>query len=99
MGLLDGKTALIFGLANERSIAWGISKAFDEQGACLGFSYAPVVEKYARPLATKLGSKFIEPCDVSSDEQIDQGSQKSEQNTSRKLTSWSTRLHLPDVMN
>ncbi|MGB8983050.1 MAG: SDR family oxidoreductase, partial [Anaerolineales bacterium] len=70
MGLLDGKTALIFGLANERSIAWGISKAFEEQGACLGFSYAPVVEKYARPLATKLGSKFIEPCDVGSDEQI-----------------------------
>lgn len=70
MGLLDGKTALVFGLANERSIAWGISKAFDEQGACLGFSYAPVVEKYARPLATKLGSKFIEPCDVASDEQV-----------------------------
>jgi enoyl-[acyl-carrier protein] reductase I len=70
MGLLDGKTALVFGLANERSIAWGISKAFDEQGACLGFSYAPVVEKYALPLATRLGSKFIEPCDVTSDEQI-----------------------------
>src|SRR5512147_2147793 len=76
MGLLDGKTALIFGLANERSIAWGISKAFDEQGACLGFSYAPVVEKYARPLANKLGSKFIEPCDVSSDEQIDRVARK-----------------------
>jgi enoyl-[acyl-carrier protein] reductase I len=70
MGLLDGKKALIFGLANERSIAWGISKAFQEQGACLGFSYAPVVEKHARPLATRLGVKFIEPCDVASDEQI-----------------------------
>ncbi len=76
MGLLDGKTALIFGLANERSIAWGISRAFDEQGACLGFSYAPVVEKCARPLATKLGSKFIEPCDVSSDEQINRVARK-----------------------
>ena len=40
MGLLDGKTALIFGLANERSIAWGITKAFHEQGATLGISYA-----------------------------------------------------------
>src|SRR5512142_2614513 len=76
MGLLDGKTALIFGLANERSIAWGISKAFDEQGACLGFSYAPVVEKYARPLATRLGAKFIEPCDVSSDAQIERVARK-----------------------
>jgi enoyl-[acyl-carrier protein] reductase I len=76
MGLLDGKTGLIFGLANERSIAWGISKAFEEQGACLGFSYAPVVEKYARPLANKLGAKFIEPCDVASDEQIDRVARK-----------------------
>ena len=70
MKLLAGKNALIFGLANERSIAWGISKAFKEQGANLGFSYAPVMEKYARPLATDLGAKFIEPCDVASDEQI-----------------------------
>jgi enoyl-[acyl-carrier protein] reductase I len=70
MGLLSGKTALIFGLANERSIAWGISKAFHEHGAALGFSYAPIVEKNVRPLAAKLGADFIEPCDVASDEQI-----------------------------
>jgi enoyl-[acyl-carrier protein] reductase I len=72
MGLLSGKTAIIFGLANERSIAWGIAKAFQEQGAELGFSYHPAVEKYARPLATQLGGKLIEPCDVTSDEQIEQ---------------------------
>ena len=70
MGLLDDKTALIFGLANERSIAWGISKAFKEQGACLALSYAPMVEKYVHPLADKLDAMFVEPCDVSSDEQI-----------------------------
>ena len=50
MGLLTGKTALIFGIANDRSIAWGIARAFHEQGATLGFSYAgPVLEKRIRP--------------------------------------------------
>ena len=76
MGLLDGKTALIFFFFYKRSIAWGISKVFEEQGACLGFSYAPVVEKHARPLATKLGATFIEPCDVASDEQISRVARK-----------------------
>jgi len=37
MGLLSGKTALIFGIANKRSIAWGIAQAFHQQGATLGF--------------------------------------------------------------
>jgi len=71
MGLLTGKTALIFGIANERSIAWGIAKAFHEQGATLGFSYAgPVIEKRIRPLAESLGVTFVEPCDVTRDEDI-----------------------------
>jgi enoyl-[acyl-carrier protein] reductase I len=70
MSLLSGKTAIIFGLANERSIAWGIAKAFQEYGARLGFSYHPAVEKHARPLVENLGSTFFEPCDVASDEQI-----------------------------
>lgn len=70
MGILTGKTALIFGLANERSLAWGIAKAFHEQGATLGFGYHPMVEKYARPLVKQLGADFCEACDVSSDEQI-----------------------------
>ena len=72
MGLLSGKTALIFGVANKRSIAWGIAQAFHEQGAQLGFSYAgEVLEKRVRPLAASIGSDFVEPCDVSSDEDID----------------------------
>jgi enoyl-[acyl-carrier protein] reductase I len=71
MGLLSGKTALVFGLANDRSIAWGISKAFHREGANLGFSYAgEVLEKRVRPLATGLGVDFVAECDVSSDEQI-----------------------------
>ncbi|MBN2386950.1 MAG: enoyl-ACP reductase [Anaerolineales bacterium] len=71
MSILSGKKALIFGLANERSIAWGIANAFHRQGATLGFSYAPVVEKYARPLAEGLGATFLEACDVTQDERIE----------------------------
>jgi enoyl-[acyl-carrier protein] reductase I len=70
MSLLEGKTAIIFGLANERSIAWGIAKALHEQGARLGFSSHPAVEKHARPLVTEIGSDFFETCDVTNDYQI-----------------------------
>jgi enoyl-[acyl-carrier protein] reductase I len=56
MGLLTGKKALIFGLANDKSIAWGIAQAFHREGATLGFSYAgEMLEKRVRPLAAKLG--------------------------------------------
>lgn len=71
MGLLTGKNALIFGLANDKSIAWGIAQAFAREGARLGFSYAgEMLEKRVRPLAAQLGVDFVEPCDVASDEQI-----------------------------
>lgn len=72
MSLLAGKKALIFGLANKRSIAWGIAQAFHEQGAELGFSYAiPQLERRVRPLAAQLGVEFVERCDVSEDDEID----------------------------
>jgi enoyl-[acyl-carrier protein] reductase I len=68
MGLLDGKTALIFGVANDHSIAWGIAKALHEQGATVGFSSVEsLIEKRVRPLATSIGSTFVEPCDVRDD--------------------------------
>jgi enoyl-[acyl-carrier-protein] reductase (NADH) len=70
MGLLTGKTALVFGLANDRSIAWGITQALRREGATLGFGYHPMVEKYARPLVESLGVSFFEPCDVASDLEI-----------------------------
>ncbi|MBN1440287.1 MAG: enoyl-ACP reductase [Anaerolineales bacterium] len=71
MGLLSGKTALIFGVANDHSIAWGIAQAFAREGARLGFTYAsPALEKRVRPLAASLRSPFVEPCDVASDMQI-----------------------------
>jgi len=71
MGLLEGKTAMIFGVANDRSIAWGIAQAFAREGAQLGLSYAgEALEKRVRPLAAQIGCDFVEPCDVASDEQI-----------------------------
>ena len=71
MGLLSGKTALIFGVANDHSLAWGIAQAFAREGARLGFSYAGApLEKRVRPLAEGLGATFIEPCDVASDDDI-----------------------------
>ena len=76
MQILTGKKALIFGVANERSIAWGIAQAFRAQGATLGFSYHPAVEKHALPLLAATGSEYIEPCDVASDEEIQKVAQK-----------------------
>ncbi|HYM84513.1 MAG TPA: enoyl-ACP reductase [Candidatus Dormibacteraeota bacterium] len=71
MGLLDGKKALIFGVANDHSIAWGIARALHEHGASVGFSSVEsLLEKRVRPLAQQLGATFVEPCDVQSDEQI-----------------------------
>jgi enoyl-[acyl-carrier protein] reductase I len=71
MGNLDGKTALIFGVSNDRSLGWGIAKALHAEGAKLAFSYALPMEKRIMPLAEELGVEFVEPCDVASDEELD----------------------------
>lgn len=72
MSILEGKTALVFGLANERSIAWGIIQAFHEHGAQIGISYAgEPLERRVRPLAERIGCTFVEACDVAEDEQIE----------------------------
>lgn len=72
MKLLEGKTALIFGLANNRSVAWGIARTFHDHGAELGFSYGiPQLERRVKPLAEELGVDFVEMCDVTKDEEID----------------------------
>ncbi len=72
MNLLEGKKVLIFGIANKRSIAWGIAKTFHEHGAEIGFSYGiPQLERRVRPLAAQIGVEFVEICDVSSDDAID----------------------------
>jgi enoyl-[acyl-carrier protein] reductase I len=70
-GLMDGKRVMVFGVANDRSIAWGISQAMHEQGARLGFNYVgEALERRVRPLAESVDAELILPCDVTSDEQI-----------------------------
>jgi enoyl-[acyl-carrier protein] reductase I len=72
MGLLDGRNALVFGVANDHSIAWGIAKALHDEGASVGFSsIESLIEKRVRPLAASIGSTFVEPCDVQSDTDIE----------------------------
>jgi len=72
MGLLDGRRALVFGLANDHSIAWGIARALHAQGATLGFSSVEaLLDRRVRPLAEQLGATFVEPCDVQDDADID----------------------------
>jgi enoyl-[acyl-carrier protein] reductase I len=78
MGLLEGKTALIFGLANERSIAWGITQALHREGARIGISYAgEALERRVKPLAAQIGCQWVEECDVTRDEHIAQVAEKS----------------------
>jgi len=72
MSLLAGKKALIFGVANDHSIAWGIAKALHEHGASIGFSsIEALIERRVRPLAESIGSSFVEPCDVQQDADIE----------------------------
>jgi enoyl-[acyl-carrier protein] reductase I len=63
---MAGKRGLIMGLANDKSLAWGIAQKLREQGAELAFSYqGEALEKRVRPLADSLGSDFLIDCDVS----------------------------------
>ena len=71
-GLMAGKRGLIMGLANDKSLAWGIAKALHAQGAELAFSYlGEALEKRVRPLAAELGSDFLLSCDVGDMASID----------------------------
>jgi len=64
-GLMAGKRGLIMGLANDRSLAWGIAQQLAAQGAELAFSYqGEALEKRVRPLAEQLGADFLIDCDV-----------------------------------
>ena len=70
--LMQGKRGLIMGVANERSLAWGIAAACAAQGAELAFTYqGEALEKRVRPLAASVGSDLLAPCDVSDDASID----------------------------
>ena len=71
--LMTGKRGLVMGVANDRSIAWGIAAALSAQGAELAFTYqGEALERRVRPLADSLGSTLVLPCDVADDASIDQ---------------------------
>jgi enoyl-[acyl-carrier protein] reductase I len=73
-GLMQGKRGLIMGLANDKSLAWGIARKLAEHGAELAFSYqGDALEKRVRPLADSLGSDFLFECDVAEMTALDQG--------------------------
>jgi enoyl-[acyl-carrier protein] reductase I len=70
--LMAGKRGLIMGVANDRSIAWGIARAVAEQGASLAFTFqGEALEKRVRPLAEQVGSDIIMPCDVTDSDSMD----------------------------
>ncbi len=72
MSFLEGKRALVTGVASKRSIAWGIAQALHRQGAELAFTYQnEKLESRVNDFAAELGSDFVMPLDVSSDQQID----------------------------
>ena len=67
-GLMHGKRGLIMGVANDRSIAWGIARTVASQGAELAFTYqGEALEKRVRPLAQSVGANLVLPCDVTDD--------------------------------
>jgi enoyl-[acyl-carrier protein] reductase I len=70
--LMQGKRGLVMGVANERSIAWGIAAACAAQGAELAFTFqGEALERRVRPLAEGVGSKHVFPCDVADDSSIE----------------------------
>ncbi len=72
MKLLEGKKGLIFGVANQKSLAWGIAKACSEHGAKLSFTYLnEQLERRVRPLAESVNSDFLLECDVQKDSDIE----------------------------
>ncbi len=73
MGFLAGKRALIVGVASERSIAWGVAKAMHREGAEIAYTYqTDKLKERVEKLGAQTGSNIYLPCDVASDEQIEQ---------------------------
>jgi len=70
--LFEGKRVIVFGVANERSIAWGMAQAMHQHGASFIFTYAgEALEKRVRPLAESVNAELVVPCDVTDDAQVD----------------------------
>ena len=71
MPQLEGKTALVFGIANHRSIGWAIAQSLAREGARLAFTYQDRMERYVRDLAAQIPNTQIMPCDVQNDNELD----------------------------
>lgn len=78
MGLMDGKKGLVFGIANDHSIAWAITERLHQEGAVMGFTHlpdrdpaSPKMERRVRKLVDPIGAKFVKPCNVQIDEDLD----------------------------
>ena len=72
MGLMTGKKGIILGVANDKSIAWGIAQRLHAEGASLAFTYLnEVFEKRVRPLAESIDAELILRCDVSRDAEVE----------------------------
>ena len=70
--LMAGKRGLIMGVANDRSLAWGIARSLAAHGAELAFSFqGEALEKRVRPLAESLGAAWLLPCDVTDEASMD----------------------------
>jgi enoyl-[acyl-carrier protein] reductase I len=70
--IMSGKKGVVMGVANDRSIAWGIAKAVHEHGAELAFTYqGEALEKRVRPLAESIGAEMVLPCDVTDDASVE----------------------------
>ena len=96
-GVLAGRRGLVMGVANERSIAWGIAEAAHREGAELAFTYAgEMLERRVRPLAARLGSDIVLPCDVQSDDDIESAF-VSLGDAGRRSTSWCMPSPSPGV--
>src|SRR5437868_13695746 len=72
MGLLEGKTGIIFGVANKRSIAWAIAQALSREGMQLAFTYqGERLKESVEELTTRMDGSVLLPCDVTADAEID----------------------------
>lgn len=70
--LMAGKRGVILGLANDRSIAWGITRTLADHGAEIALTYqGEALEKRVRPLADDVGCKIVQPCDVTDEQSMD----------------------------
>ena len=97
--LLDGKTGIVFGVANKRSLAWAIARRAGEEGARIALTYqGERLEENARELAASLKDPLVLPCDVTATKTSPRCSTRSRKNLARSIL-WCTVLRTRFVKN